>query len=487
MYRVYTAEDRTPAGRTQARRPPLTNAHRPTSLTPCGCATSAPQLVTPPDAMLGAHMLKPLLLSVVALSALTLPALAGPADYLPSDELHPTGLMKFWQLQVPLSPGQTVVDAYVVGDQMYVCTHDGYVFGIHAPTGAIRWVRQVTRLGYRIQRPIHEGTSVIFGTPAALSAYERVFGDGVWRHSLPFSSVSTPILDVTPDGSYLYLAGYNARIYGYHYEEPREAWKAGLKGPVAGGIVPFDGSLYMVTRHGYVYAVDPAQREELWERTGSVDARVQAPVAVNDDGVFVADTNRRLTMFNRKLGTVAWRATFDGPLYDAPTLIDRAAYQFCPDEGLVAVDIDALDDDSRFLWRLPRGRRVVTADEQRLFVLSRDEKLLAVERATGRVLHEIDAAGMTLAEPQLSETAVYLFSADGRIFVARPKDASRPRRDDVVRGLAPAAPASDETVGPSTTTGPAVTNPLDTSSAGRPIGGRSDVTRNWGEDGDAQP
>jgi len=77
--------------------------------------------------------------AVIVIAVAATAALAQPGgDFLPADQLEAAGLAKFWQLRLPLEPGQRLRDVYLVDDQLYACTEDGYVFVIHAYTGTLR-------------------------------------------------------------------------------------------------------------------------------------------------------------------------------------------------------------------------------------------------------------------------------------------------------------------------------------------------------------
>ena len=105
---------------------------------------------------------------ICTLLALGLPAALGEADYVDSAALHEAGLVKFWQLRLPLQEAQQITDCYLVDDQLYLATQDGHVYAVHAHTGALLWTTQVSSASYRIRRPCHAGKRAVFVMPSAM-------------------------------------------------------------------------------------------------------------------------------------------------------------------------------------------------------------------------------------------------------------------------------------------------------------------------------
>jgi len=172
--------------------------------------------------------MSPSRLCIVGLVALTAPLAAGQADFVSADDLQQAGLVKFWQLQLPLERDQQLADVYLADEQLYVTTHDGYVYAIHADTGAVRWLRPITKSGYRVWRPCHADKRAIFVTPTTVLQLDRLTGDGIAKLDLPFAGGSPAV----SDGMLFYMGGINGRFYAFDVLDQMEEWKAGTQGPV---------------------------------------------------------------------------------------------------------------------------------------------------------------------------------------------------------------------------------------------------------------
>jgi hypothetical protein len=177
-----------------------------------------------------------------------------------------------------------------------------------------------------------------------------------------------------------------------------------------------------------------------------------------------------------------WRARLSGPLAEAPVLTPETAYQYCADDGLVAVSIRAESDDTRIRWKFSRGRRFLTLDEQRVFVLTSDGQIAVLAAADGHVLQEIPAQGFTMAAAVVDIPAFYLIDPQGRVLCARAKDVPFPRREAVVKALVPEKSAEEAAAGAAEETSllratPEI--PLESANTGKPVGGKSKISKEW--------
>ena len=402
-------------------------------------------------------------------------------DYIPSAALRDVGLIKAWQLRLRLDEGQRLADIYLVDDQLYLATDDGYAFAVHADTGTNRWLRQITREGYRVLRPCHAGSQAIFATPAFLLHVDRLSGEGVDRYEFRFPAGTAPV----SDGVRVYVGGLDQRIYAFDVATHLHGWKAITDGPITSTPALFEGNLFAASSDGTVHSCTAENKTYRWQR--KTYGSVTSDLAVSGDGVYVPARDQSLYLLDLLFGQIRWQARFSGPLYEPPVLTADTAYQFCEDDGLVAVNIDPLEVERRIRWKLPRGRSLLTIADGQALVLSRDETILVVTPADGTVKHTLPAAGMTLAAPCPDRTALLLASPDGRVFCARPIGTPQVSRDDVRDALQPAGEAGEEEAAGAAEAAPIIEKEqpdrLKTSREGLPLGGKSKVSKEYGRGG----
>lgn len=403
-------------------------------------------------------------------------------DYLPSAELYAAGLVKFWQVRLPLEPGQQLVDLYLVDDQLFATTGDGFAYALDAVTGAPRWVKQVTRGGYRLWRPTRAQDRAVFVTPAMVTEFDWYLGTPIRAFPLRYPA-SSP---AASDGSLLFIGGVNQRLYAFAIGTDYERWKVVTSGQVISRPLLHGGILYFASDSGHVFACKPASKRKVWVRRPG--GAVTADLAADENGVYVASRDNSLYLLEAGAGGTRWRARLSGPLLEPPALTPSVVYQYCADDGLVAINTAGLGEVDRIRWKLPEGRRLLTVNDTLAYVLTRDEQIAAVRILDGAVVHRIAATGFGLSVSVPGEKVLFLAAPDGRLFCARDAKAPLVTREQVLAALragtgprqpagaqAASAPAAEETPPQP----PAAQDALSSSDTGPPLGGKSKVSRSY--------
>jgi len=396
-------------------------------------------------------------------------------DYLPPAELEAVQWRKSWQLPLPLELDQLLTDLYLLDDQLYAATADGYVFAIHADTGAIRWLRQITQEGFRVPRPCHAGDRVIFATPTSVLHLDRLTGKGLYRQRLDFPCGTAPV----SDGSRYFLGGLDRRLYAFSVENPLQRWAVTTSGPITVTPAVLGPNVYFASDDGSVYSCTGYDKAFRWS-TRTFGPIVGA-VVVSPEGVFVPSQDQSLYLFDLTFGRLRWRARFSSPLFEPPVLTGNLAFQYSPQDGLGAVET-AVGAERRVRWVVPEGRMLLTLDSSHAFVLKTDQCVAVVALEDGQVRSVIPAPGFTLGAPETRQTVIYLASRDGRLFCARPRSVPLVQPEDIRAAIvgpevaeAPAAgsqPAATTAREPAAAEGPGRQPP--------PIGGKSKVSRGFG-------
>lgn len=413
-----------------------------------------------------------------------LAAFAVGEDYLPAQALQEANLRRQWQLQLPLDPNESVADAYLVDDQVYLGTDSGYCYAVDAQTGAIRWLQPITRAGsgYPLARPAHNGDQTIFVTPVDLQVYGRRTGQPISRTNLRYP----PGSGVCTAGHLLFVGGLDQRLYAMDDETHWYAWRTYLDGPIVSTPVVHEGILFVATQGRSVFACRARDRRFRWQ--AFTMGPVSADLVVDDRGVFVASTDQALYLMDLNYGETRWVARFGSPLREAPLVTEKLVYQYCEAEGVVALETGLpYEVKERKRWSVPNGRQALTADAEFAYIRTADE-LLRVRQDSGEIAQRVPIGGFDMGLPSAKSTSVLLVASDGRVFCAEPLDAKPVQQEDVLRALAGGAPTTQPAEAPASAPGeqtapPAAPerDPLQAGRTSRPIGGKSKISRGWGE------
>lgn len=402
---------------------------------------------------------------------------AAQGDFVDSAALREADLVKAWQLHLPVV-GDQITDAYLVDDQLYFGSADGWVYAVDAATGALRWAQNFTSGGYRLSRPTHVAGRTVIATPPAIVQYDRQYGTPIRKQALRFAA-GTPAVS---DGQRILIGGLDRRLYSFDVDAEYERWKIGVDSEMRSRPFVMGDYVYFASAGGTVYA--GRTRDKMFHWRNRSPGEISADLAGDQNGLYVASRNRSLYLLDSELGGTRWRARFNGALHEPPVLTRELAYQFCPEEGLVAVETAVVGIEERVRWRLPAGRSLLTTHEDVAYVLSRDEQLLAVRIEDGKVLTAASTPGMTHVIPSPARPMLYLASRDGRVFCARLEDVPLVTAQAVVSAMSDGAGEAEEDEQPATETAVTPEPPparLDTERVGPPIGGKSRVSREFQE------
>jgi len=428
--------------------------------------------------------MKPFRVCAGMLIGLTCAATLADEDFIPVQPLQDAGLVKYWQLQLPLEKNQVLRDAYLVDDQLYLGTDDGYVYAVHADTGAIRWLAPITRSGYHVRRPCHTDDRTVFVTPTDIQVYDRQTGEGLSRTDLRFP----PGTAAVSDGRRLFVGGIDHRLYALNTETVYLVWRAVTDASISASPAIYGDYVFAATDSGVVYACKRDNKAFHWQT--SVYGPISADLVAKESGVYVASRDQSLYLLDFDFGQPRWRARFSGPLYEPPVVTPELAYQYCPNDGLVAVENAVLAVDERIRWKMPEGRSALTVHNQLAYVLTTDGRILAVQTKKGQVAYTIPASDFTIPVPAPDTSTIFVASPQGRLFCARPRGVPLVKKEDVLAALQPppatrattSQPATRPTTQPSTrpTTQPAsapASQP--TPRKGLPLGGKSKISRGY--------
>ena len=401
-------------------------------------------------------------------------AALGQADYLAKEALRGAGLAKFWQFQLPLDAKQRLAEVYLVDDQLYCATDDGYVLAVHAHTGALRWIKKVTDASHRIARPAHSGGRTLFLSDIVLTQVDRLTGEGIMRRELGPVISSAPV----STGGVVYFGSVDRRFYAHDLYSGFEFWKVGTNGQISSRPVIWQGDLFVASHDGAIYSCSAANKRYRWvARTRGANS---ADLAVDENGLYVASRDHSLYQFDVGFGQIRWRARFSGPLYDPPVLTPELAYQYSRDDGLAAIETGTIDVEKRIRWKIASGLSLLTVDDKYAYVLTKGETILAVRIDNGQVDHRLSAPGFTIPIPSPGDGAIYLADEFGRLFCGRSRSVPFLRREDVRAAVAarhPQTPAGAAVAAPVTPDDDEIRDALSSRRTGLPVGGKSKVTK----------
>ena len=363
-------------------------------------------------------------LSLVLLAASGCAGLSPRARVKAAEQIETSSFYKYWAAQVPVRAGDAVRQTYLVDDNLYVITEGGDVFAVHADHGLLRWGTNLAPRGFTIYPPSHlrsdtDDGPVLFVTTARAVVLDRYNGDELFSAALPFPPAGGGVGDMLR----LILGSGDGYVYSMIWNHPRrsglvEQWRLRAGAPVTTSIASLDEDwLYFATQKGAVVCCGASDKAFGWvQQLG--DSVVATPF-LDDSGVYVPCLDRSLYRIDPTYGDVYWRHRFPSPLREAPVVIGNVCYQYCPDDGLRAVDVDR----GELRWQRPDGRSVAAAGPAEVAIKTTSGTVDVVSSVTGETLRSVAVGKDRGVALNVRDETLYLTGPKGGIECLRSKGA----------------------------------------------------------------
>lgn len=309
----------------------------------------------------------------------------------------PDSLKTIWKVRL----GGAVKSSAAVGNGLvYVGSDDGALYALDAATGAVRW--KFSTGGPVEASPLIAGDAVYFGSSDdAMYALDARTGALRWKQATGDRILGGANVAVLPDG--------RTRIVVGSYDRQLRAF-------------------------------DPKTGAVAW--SFSTENYVHAAPAVHGARVVFGGCDGRLRMIDAADGTVLLDYKVGAYMAGSIALAEGSSRAFLGHYGNAALGLDL--DDEKVLWTY-RDRAfpffsspALAAD--RIVIGSRDRRVHAIARATGKPLWTFQTQGRVDGSPVIAGDKVVIGSADGRLYLLRLSDGKKRWSQDLGAAIA-ASPA----------------------------------------------
>ncbi len=192
-------------------------------------------------------------------------------------------------------------------------------------------------------------------------------------------------------GDYIYVAGYNGKIYSYSISKQAENSNATLdtddSKPIVGGVTAGGGKVFVGSSNGNLYALDGKTLAVAWRfATGG---KIWCTPAVDNGTVFAGSFDKKVYAVDAATGKEKWAFDAKGAVVSTPVVADGVVY-----------------------------------------ITSFDRRIYAVDEATGSLKWQFPASGTNgsfprewfFATPVISNGVLYAPCMDGKVYAVNIKD-----------------------------------------------------------------
>jgi len=255
-----------------------------------------------------------------------------------------------------------------------------------------------------VLRATATGLSLGAGVSAATSpAAAAAPGDRRWAVETGGNVRSSPTV---VDGT-VYVGSEDGNLYALDAADGSERWRYETAGPVYASPRVADGTVYVGSRDDVLYALDAADGTREW--AAPTRGAVDSSPAVGDGTVYVGSNDGGVYAVDASDGTERWRFETGDGVRTSPAVVDGTVYVGSYDDTLYALDADSGTER----WRVTAddwfGASPAVADGT-VYAGSHDTNVYAVdaEDGTERWRYELPGAVRITAAPTVHDGTVYV-------------------------------------------------------------------------------
>ena len=191
------------------------------------------------------------------------------------------------------------------------------------------------------------------------------------------------------------------------------AWKLNTRGWMEAKPLVHNGTLYVGSSSGFLYALDLPEGEVLWRYDAGASLATDA--AISGDIVLVGDLDGRLHAVSKDSGSRQWITGEGEPIFGGVTTDGKSVFAAHEDGRVVAVHLA----DGTPLWRFTTGDQIyggAVVFDGMVYTTSFDDYVYALDAATGHVAWRTELSLGSISTPFVSDGLVMVGSWDGRVY-----------------------------------------------------------------------
>ncbi len=234
----------------------------------------------------------------------------------------------------------------------------------------------------------------------------------------------------TINGTLVYIAGYDGKVYAFQFEEDRlreePKWYSrprNISGSIVGGLIVAQDKIYYATSDGSVFAVDATDGHRKWMI--KLDDKIWATPVIHGDTLFISCFDKKLYALDTETGDVKWEKPFEteGAIISTPLVHNNTVYLGSFDRRFYAVDATSgkevwrfpLNDEdegnpSNWFWAKPLIHNGI------VYAACLDGKVYGLDAESGKWAAEFDLGSPISSSPVLVDDLIIVATQDGTVY-----------------------------------------------------------------------
>ncbi len=367
----------------------------------------------------GAPVKQHLLIGLILLSATIGCRTARPPEAVVGP-VPPNSFAKQWQADLDLGKDR-VTQLHVRENSLIVYTAANKGYWLGASGGERVANNEIASPGHTLHPPVALTDRVVIPTTVAVEIFDKS-----GRHLDSFPAPAAIQSPAAGAGNAIYLGvshPNSGRLAKFSVGNGLVLdWELYTTDGIVSAPAIVGDSIFAAGIDGRVWAVT-ASRLPIWPLEGGsfrTAGTITADLAADDFGVYVPSQDKKLYCLERGSGRIKWTYYSGMPLVDQPIIMGNLILQQVPKRGLAAINKAEGKVSRDPVWVQPLVRQVLSADEKYLYVLSTDNHIVALDKATGLPQFSSGRSDFDVFATNLSSPLIYAATKSGRIYAIRP-------------------------------------------------------------------
>lgn len=310
-------------------------------------------------------------------------------------------------------------------DTVFLYTRNHLVYAIGRSGGDLKYVAEPHISGGVLRSPLVLGERVIYASGSTMDVFSNR------GKSLRTLELDKPIRSgAVGSGNTVYIGldhtGGTGVVASIDITRPYRVinWELMAFGAVTPTPALYERVVYAGSEDGRIYAVTE-ERGAIWTlqdgtNTFNTQGRFVSDLKVDEYGVFASNTDSKLYCLDRTTGRIRWQYFAGVPLKTAPVVTATMVYQYVPGTGMVGIDKVNGQINRVAKWAVKNGVQVLSEGPQHVYLRARDNRVLAVDKASGEVLFTSKGSPMEFFATNTKDAIIYGGSRNGTIQAIRP-------------------------------------------------------------------
>ena len=331
------------------------------------------------------------------------------------NQLIANDMKVFWTAELPLrkEEGETLRSLYRQQGHLYAITSENRLLAIDSFSGVVKWTKPLAAAHMTTTPVAQLSTQVTFvAILDQLKGFLTATGQPLPTRELKMAPSTA--LFVTSD--FIYYGTHEGWFYGDHLTNLAMSWDRLAHSAILCAPVADAEQVYFANAEGTVFASDANQRRLHWTFQAGDAFVADLKLSGTQGLVLAASRDYSLYAINPTSGRLAWVCTVGDPLLKAPHVVNDRIYIIKENHVLLALDELAGEHP---LWTVEGVDEFLAASPRAIYVLTSDQKIVALSPADGSALFAIDAGRVDLLAVNDVDGQIFAATRDGRLAAVR--------------------------------------------------------------------